>query len=115
MCFIATAAFGSPLAEEVRTLRRFRDRYLVTHPLGRLFIAFYYKWSPPLAEQVAKSKELRAVVRMALVPVVGLSRASLETPWELAAGAWGLALFFAMVAIEIRRDKIQGGKKLMNS
>lgn len=111
-CFIATAAFGSPLAKEVGTLRRFRDRYLITHPLGRLFIALYYKWSPPIAEQVAKSQELRAVVRMALVPVVGLSRASLETPWESAAGAWGLALFFAMVAIEIRRDKIQGDKKL---
>jgi hypothetical protein len=69
-CFIATAAFGSPLASEVVTLRKFRDSVLRTSPLGKAFILLYYKYSPPAARFIQHHEALRTVARGALYPVV---------------------------------------------
>lgn len=80
-CFIATAAFGSPLEPHVATLRDFRDRHLMPHPLGRRLVAFYYEHSPPLADFIRERETLRALVRALLVPVVG----AIEAPWTFAA------------------------------
>jgi hypothetical protein len=49
-CFVATAAYGSPLAAEVGTFRRFRDRHLMTNALGRALVAVYYEVGPDAAE-----------------------------------------------------------------
>jgi hypothetical protein len=67
-CFIATAAFGSPLEPQVQVLRDFRDDYLMTHAIGRWWVSQYYRFSPPLADAIRHHDGLRAVVR------VGLSR-----------------------------------------
>jgi hypothetical protein len=92
-CFIATAAFGSPLARHVRTLRAFRDRYLLTNAPGRAFVNFYYRHSPPLAEHVAESPLLRVVVRMLLMPVVLFASLLMKTgaPWGAVFTVWLLA------------------------
>lgn len=74
-CFIATAAYGSPLAEEVRHLRAFRDRCLMGSRTGRQLIAVYYRVSPPIAAALRESAVLRRVVRVLLTPVVTLCRA----------------------------------------
>jgi subtilisin family serine protease len=73
-CFIATAAYGSPMMSEVRHLRAFRDQYLLTNPPGRLFVDVYYKLSPPLADLIRYQDGMRAFVRGLLTPLVALSK-----------------------------------------
>lgn len=70
-CFVATAAYGSPLEKEVSTFRAFRDRFLVPSALGKKFIRAYYYYGPKLAEFVSKSEMRRSVARAALsVPLL---------------------------------------------
>ncbi len=69
-CFIATAAFGSPMEKHVTILRKFRDKHLLTHTPGRLFVAFYYKYSPPIANFISESGMLKLIVRSCLMPFI---------------------------------------------
>lgn len=70
LCFIATAAYGSPLDSHVQTLREFRDEHLRTNSPGRAFVAFYERTSPPIAAFIARHDSLRAMTRWLLAPVV---------------------------------------------
>jgi hypothetical protein len=78
-CFIATAAYGSPMAPDVLTLRAFRDRYLLTHAAGRWFVRTYYTLSPPIADVVRANNTVRATVRLILKPCVALARWLMES------------------------------------
>jgi len=76
-CFIATAAYGTPTAEQIDVLRQFRDTVLLGNAAGRLFVASYYRLSPPIANTIARNNLLRALVRELLVdPVVWAVRAT---------------------------------------
>ncbi len=94
-CFIATAAYGSSMAGEVVTLRRFRDDHLMKSAAGRGFVRLYYQYSPAIADYIRERDSLRAAVRWGLWPVV--SAIKHPTP------AIGIALVLALLIIQIRR------------
>jgi hypothetical protein len=106
-CFIATAAFGSPLAREVDTLRAFRDRVLVPHAPGRAFVAAYYRVGPSLAGVVARHESLKVVTRAALRPLIWSARVALVSPdlaWVVLMGAASavIALLAAVLLVSYR-------------
>lgn len=73
-CFVATAAYGTPMADEISVLRRFRDRHLLTNPVGEALVDAYYAVGPSLAAEIAQDDERRSIVRTLLGPVVALAR-----------------------------------------
>ena len=87
-CFIATAAFGSLLEPHVKVLRQFRDAFLLTNSPGRLFVELYYRYSPPIADIIARHNGLRQIVRTTLYPLVGFSFLCLH-------GYGGIVVFLA--------------------
>lgn len=90
-CFIATAAFGSKLEPAVVLLRSFRDQFLLTNTWGQTFVKFYYHHSPPIASFIADNEAVKWLVRVGLVPIVGLAYLLLH-PLLLAVITSGLAL-----------------------
>jgi len=77
-CFIATAAYGSKMEPQVEILRNFRDKYLMKNKFGKAFVNTYYKYSPSMADVIAKHDSLRASVRLGLTPLIAASWLSLN-------------------------------------
>jgi len=69
-CFIATACYGTAMAEQVKILSAFRDRYLLPNPVGQALVRFYYKYSPKVADFIRDNESLKAIVREFLKPIV---------------------------------------------
>jgi len=108
-CFIATAAYGTPMAEEVQILREFRDEYLITNPLGQAFVDFYYKVSPSIAEFITEHPSLKPIVRAVLVPAIAMSTVAVNTtPVEKAAIIGLLALVSVVLAVWPKRRRGRG-------
>jgi hypothetical protein len=78
-CCVATAAYGTPMTEEIQILREFRDEYLLTNPVGKGLVDFYYKISPPMAEFITEHPSLKPVARIGLVPAVVMSTLAVNT------------------------------------
>lgn len=73
-CFIATAAYGTDMEDDVLVLREFRDKYLLTNPTGKALVEMYYTLSPPIADGIRENESAKAAVRMLLDPIVQACR-----------------------------------------
>ncbi|RKY37277.1 MAG: hypothetical protein DRP78_01510 [Candidatus Omnitrophota bacterium] len=73
-CFIATAAYGTEMAEEVKVLSRFRDKHLLKNNYGKTFVKMYYKYSPRVADYIRHRVWARDVVRVMLRPLVKVTK-----------------------------------------
>lgn len=75
-CFVATAAYGSPLHKNLRALRWFRDGLSGLHPAGNALVETYYRASPAAAAWISQHPRVAMVVRAALwVPALTLDLA----------------------------------------
>jgi hypothetical protein len=75
-CFVATAAYGSVMANDVGMLRHFRDSMLSGTALGQLAIGTYYTFGPAVAGIVGESDLIRRTTRAVLAPIVRVVRSA---------------------------------------
>lgn len=87
-CFIATASFGEN-SEVLERLRDFRDYYVMSTYAGSRFLyafnAFYYLWSPMVAEIIRGNPVLASATRLSLMPLLGALEVS-RTASQLSVG-----------------------------
>ena len=96
-CFIATAAYGTAMAEEIQILREFRDQYLLPSAVGEALVYFYYKVSPPIAKFIDEHPGLKPIVRTGLAPAVAMSTIAVNTSPAQKAVIIGLLALVAVV------------------
>ncbi len=117
-CIIATAAFGSELAPQVQFLRNFRDTQIMSTSAGSSFMsvfnAWYYSFSPHVADYERERPWLQQAVRGAIYPLIGILQIS-EVGYSSAEGEYGAvaagfiassmigALYFWPFAISLRQ------------
>lgn len=111
-CFIATAAYGSPLHHHLDILRDFRDKYLMPSKFGRTIVNLYYKYSPFVANLIAKYKVLRIIIRLHLLFFVALSYLMLHFNTEVTTVIllFIFALLIILFALIKRKIEIKRGR-----
>lgn len=82
-CIIATATYGSELSPEVQLLRNFRDNMILKTYAGSSFMtvfnAWYYSFSPKVAEFITQHQALRTPMKFVLYPLVAILRIGATT------------------------------------
>jgi streptogramin lyase len=94
-CLIATATYGSELSDEVQFLRNFRDKSILRTNTGSNFMvafnAWYYSFSPFVAEFIREHALARTATKVMLYPLMGILRLGAASfylfPANLEAGA----------------------------
>lgn len=97
-CFVATVAFGSPLAVHIGIFRVFRDEVLLQTVLGTAFVDGYYRAGPYLAGFMSDRPWTVSIARAVLTPVAY----AMTLVW-LAPGLWipGILLAFLLVFLPV--------------
>ncbi len=117
-CLIATAAFGSELTPQVQFLRNFRDHRILSTLAGSSFMnafnAWYYSFSPYVANYEREQPWLQQTIKTALYPLLGILHLS-EIGYSSMSGDYGAvtagfiassmigALYFWPFALSITR------------
>ena len=96
-CVIATATFGSEASPAVQFLRNFRDRLVLSTTAGSAFMqvfnAWYYSFSPSVAQFIASNDPIRAPIRVMLYPLLGiLGISALTYSWFAWAPEFGVLM-----------------------
>jgi hypothetical protein len=123
-CLIATAAFGSELAPQVQFLRNFRQEHILSTVAGSSFMtvfnAWYYSFSPYVADYEREHPWLQQIVRTTIYPLLGIllisQKAYYSIPGEYGAvvAGWiastliGAAYFspFALLMKRVRKGNL---------
>mgnify|MGYP006085890265 CR=1 FL=1 len=71
-CYIATMVYKDHDHPKVIVLRNFRDVFLSKYFFGRVFIRFYYKYSPSLVELLKDKKAIRKMIEKILNGIIKL-------------------------------------------
>jgi titin len=113
-CLVATAAYGTELAPQVQSLREMRDGVLLKTDSGSKFMdgfnAFYYSFSPTVADWERQSPLFRDVVKTALTPMLSslslLNSAHVDSEQDLLGYGVGIILlnvgmYFVLPAVVI--------------
>jgi tetratricopeptide (TPR) repeat protein len=65
-CFIATAAYSTSTHPDIDTFRNFRDKKLLTNPVGQGLVSLYYSISPSIANYVNRQPVIKSFLRQQL-------------------------------------------------
>ena len=126
-CLIATAAFGSELSPQVQFLRNFRDYKILSTVSGSSFMnvfnAWYYSFSPYVANYEREQPWLQKTVRIGIFPLLGILITT-EKAYSILPGEYGSILagmiassligiiYLTPIAFFLHRGKIK--EKLSN-
>ncbi len=69
-CYIATVCYGSYDALEVQILRTYRDKYLSKTMWGKLFIKWYYTFSPYIASKLKGRPLINVLIREYVLNII---------------------------------------------
>ena len=106
-CFIATAAFNSPMEKHVVLLKNFRDNFLLTNSPGKLFVKSYYQYSPAVADFIRQHESAKTVVRILLYPLIGISYFLLKLSLAVQLGIAALLVSgLTLSAMTLRRRRL---------
>lgn len=65
-CYIATMVYEDINHPQVELLRQFRDNVLIKSFIGRVFIKYYYQYSPSLVEKLKNYKKTNYIIKRVL-------------------------------------------------
>jgi len=106
-CCACASAYATTDDGRLNIIRQFRDRYLMTNPVGRGVAALYYNvFSPPVAHFINDHPQVKPVARAALTPVIAISTVAVDTTLPEKAAILGfLALALVVLFVWLRRRR----------